>query len=116
MSFSKKARLTPRSPTVEPPYRSSPRMQMLRRAWPLRSMKKAKQPKQSDQLSGGKNTLVLRTLAAAYAENGEFGKAIETARAAMHLARMDGGHSLAVELEQEIALYQLAMPYRETRK
>jgi protein O-mannosyl-transferase len=72
--------------------------------------------KKSDQLSGGKNTLVLRTLAAAYAENGEFGKAIETARAAMHLARMDGGHSLAAELEQEIALYQLAMPYRETRK
>jgi tetratricopeptide (TPR) repeat protein len=72
--------------------------------------------KRSDQLSGGKNTLVLRTLAAAYAENGEFGRAIENARAAMHLARMDGGHSLAAELEQEIALYQLAMPYRETRK
>ena len=36
--------------------------------------------KQADRLVGGTNTLVLRTLAAAYAENGEFANAIRTAR------------------------------------
>jgi len=71
---------------------------------------------EADQLVGGTNTLVLRTLAAAYAENGEFAKAIRTARSAMQLARMHGEVSLATNLNQQIALYQLGMPYRETAK
>jgi protein O-mannosyl-transferase len=70
----------------------------------------------ADQLVGGTNTLVLRTLAAAYAENGEFAKAIRTARSAMQLARMHGEDSLTTDLDQQIALYQLGMPYRETAK
>ena len=49
--------------------------------------------KQADRLVGGTNTLVLRTLAAAYAENGEFANAIRTARSAMQLARMHGEES-----------------------
>jgi Flp pilus assembly protein TadD len=71
---------------------------------------------QADQLVGGTNTLVLRTLAAAYAENGEFARAIRTARSAMQLARMHGEDSLAMDLDQQIALYQLGMPYRDTVK
>ena len=71
---------------------------------------------QADQLSGGKNTLVLRTLAAAYAEAGQFGKAIESAQAAMQLARSHGDDSLASELQQDIALYELGLPYREVAK
>jgi Flp pilus assembly protein TadD len=71
---------------------------------------------QADQLVGGTNTLVLRTLAASYAENGEFAKAIRTARSAMQLARMHGEDSLTTDLDQQIALYQLGMPYRETAK
>jgi tetratricopeptide (TPR) repeat protein len=71
---------------------------------------------QADQLVHGANTLVLRTLAAAYAENGEFGKAIETARTARQLARMHGDDSLATDLDQQIALYRLHMPYHETPK
>jgi len=71
---------------------------------------------EADQLSGGTNTLVLRALAAAYAESGQFGKAIEIARAAMQLARTQGDNSLAGALQQEIALYELALPYRETPK
>jgi tetratricopeptide (TPR) repeat protein len=70
----------------------------------------------ADQLIGGTNTLVLRTLAAAYAENGEFAKAIRTARSAMQLARMRGEDSLTMDLDQQIALYQLGMPYREGAK
>ena len=71
---------------------------------------------QADRLVGGTNTLVLRTLAAAYAENGEFANAIRTARSAMQLARMHGEDSLTADLDQQIALYQLGMPYRDTAK
>jgi protein O-mannosyl-transferase len=71
---------------------------------------------QVDGLSDGTNALVLRTLAAAYAETGQFGKAIETARSAKQFARMQGDNSLATTLEREIALYELGLPYRETRK
>ena len=71
---------------------------------------------QADQLVGGTNPLVLRTLAAAYAENGEFEKAIRTARSAMQLARMHGEESLTTDLDQQIAIYQLGLPYRENAK
>jgi tetratricopeptide (TPR) repeat protein len=71
---------------------------------------------QADQLSGGTNVLVLRTLAAAYAEAGQFGKAIETAHAAMQLGQSQRDDSLATELQQEIALYELGLPYREMSK
>ena len=72
--------------------------------------------KQADQLVGGTNTLVLRTLAAAYAENGEFPNAIGTANSAMQLARMHGEDALATDLDQQIELYQLGIPYREKPK
>jgi len=68
---------------------------------------------QADELSGGTNAVVLRTLAAAYAEAGQFGKAIESGRTALQLARVHGDQSLAVELEQQIAVYELRLPYRE---
>ena len=58
----------------------------------------------------------LRTRAAAYAENGEFAKAIRTARSAIQLARMHGEDSLTADLDQQIALYQLGIPYRATAK
>ena len=72
--------------------------------------------RQADQLSGGTNALVLRTLAAAYAEAGQFGKAIESARTAMQLGRSQRADSLVTELQQQIALYELALPYREMAK
>jgi tetratricopeptide (TPR) repeat protein len=72
--------------------------------------------RQADRLTGGANTLVLRTLAAAYAEAGEFANAIRTARSAMQLTRMHGEDSLTTDLDQQIRLYQLGMPYRETAK
>jgi tetratricopeptide (TPR) repeat protein len=72
--------------------------------------------KQADRLVGGTNALVLRTLAAAYAENGEFADAIRTARSAMQLARMHGEDSLMTDLDQQIALYELGMPYRAMAK
>ena len=70
----------------------------------------------ADQLSVGTNAVVLRTLAAAYAETGQFGKAIESIQAAMRLAQSQRAESLIDELEQQIALYELGLPYRETAK
>jgi Flp pilus assembly protein TadD len=72
--------------------------------------------KQADRLVGGTNIIALRTLAAAYAENGEFANAIKTARSAMQLARMHGEDTMITDLDQQIALYQLGMPYRDTVK
>jgi len=72
--------------------------------------------KQADRLVGGTNPLVLRTLAAAYAENGEFANAIKTGRSAMQLARMHGEDALMTDLDQHIKFYQLGMPYRDTVK
>jgi protein O-mannosyl-transferase len=69
---------------------------------------------QADRFSGGDNKLVLRTLAAAYAEAAQFGKAIENARAALQLARKEGDTDLATELEREITFYERGKPYRET--
>jgi len=70
----------------------------------------------ADQLSGGSNAIVVRTLAAAYAEAGQFGKATESARAAMQLGRSQGDDSLTAKVEQEIALYELSLPYHEIAK
>jgi len=72
--------------------------------------------RQADQLVKSTNALVLRTLAAAYAENGEFAKAIQTAQSAMQLARMQRQDALASDLDQQITLYQLGIPYREKAK
>ena len=44
--------------------------------------------RRADQLSGGTNALVLRTLAAGYAEAGQFEKAIENGRAATRVCRL----------------------------
>jgi tetratricopeptide (TPR) repeat protein len=72
--------------------------------------------RQADRLTGGANTLVLRTLAAAYAEDGQFVNAIRTARSAIQLTRMQGEDSLTTDLNEQVRLYQLGLPYRETTK
>jgi protein O-mannosyl-transferase len=71
---------------------------------------------EANQLLGGTNPVVLRTLAAAYAEMGQFQKAIESAQAAMQLARLSGDNSLAAEIGDQLGFYRLRVPYRETRR
>jgi Flp pilus assembly protein TadD len=71
---------------------------------------------EANQLLGGTNTLVLRTLAAAFAESRQFEKATKTAQAAIQLARMHRDDSSVAELEEDIALYRLDIPYRELGK
>lgn len=70
----------------------------------------------ANQLSGNSNALVLRTLAAAYAENGQFEKAIDTAGTAMQLARMQGDEQLISDLERQMQSYRVGVAYREPQK
>jgi len=64
--------------------------------------------------SGTENhSIVLRILAAAYAECGRFAEAKETARQALQEAETRGNSTLANALRDEIALYELALPYHK---
>ncbi len=65
------------------------------------------------RLSGGKIPMVFRVLAAAYAENGRFSDAIDTAQRGGALANRAGNPALASELEKNIALYQSGKPLRD---
>lgn len=56
---------------------------------------------------------VLRILAAAYAEAGEFAEAKETARNALQAANMQGNTALADALQSDLALYDLGLPFRK---
>jgi Flp pilus assembly protein TadD len=71
---------------------------------------------QADRLSGGNNATVLRTLAAAQAENGRFVEAVNTARAALELASAAVDRELAQHLQQDLSFYQARLPNRELAK
>jgi tetratricopeptide (TPR) repeat protein len=62
--------------------------------------------------AGHPNAIVLRTLAAAYAEVGRFGAAIQTAEQALEVAKVTGNDGLASDLERNIAAYRLNQPIR----
>ncbi|PYK29141.1 MAG: hypothetical protein DME57_11320 [Verrucomicrobia bacterium] len=64
-------------------------------------------------LPGGDSPMVLRTLAAAHAEAGDFSNAVSTAQRALDLATAQNNNSLATTLRRELALYQASTPYRE---
>src|SRR6266581_2632252 len=65
------------------------------------------------RISGGKIPMIFRILAAAYAENGRFSQAIETAQRGAELANIQGNPGLATELQSNIALYQTGRPLRD---
>jgi hypothetical protein len=54
----------------------------------------------------------LRILAAAYAQNGQFSDAIETAQRALQLAATQNNSVLADSLRVELELYRNGLPYR----
>jgi protein O-mannosyl-transferase len=60
-----------------------------------------------------KHPTVLRILAAAYAEEGQFAEAKETAQHALEAANIQGNTSLAEALQGELALYDLGLPYHQ---
>ncbi len=80
----------------------------------LRSGAKAVQLAQEAlRISGRRIPLLFRTLAAAYAESGEFAEAIQTAQQGIELANSQGNVNLANELQGNIALYQEQRPLRD---
>lgn len=62
--------------------------------------------------AGHPNAIVLRTLAAAYAETGRFSDAIEAAQQAVAIAKASGNEGLVADLERNIAAYRLYQPIR----
>jgi protein O-mannosyl-transferase len=64
-------------------------------------------------ISGRRIPIIFRTLAAAYAESGQFSKAIQTAQQGVELASSQGNSGLATELQGNIALYQEQRPLRD---
>jgi tetratricopeptide (TPR) repeat protein len=61
----------------------------------------------------GADALTLHALAAAYAENKQFDKAIETADQALRLAQLRNDVALVEQLQREIQLYQTGSSYHE---
>jgi tetratricopeptide (TPR) repeat protein len=69
---------------------------------------------QAISLSGGKQPLFFRTLAAAYAETGRFSDAIAVIQQVAAIARMQGKTGLADLLEADVLLYRGQVPLRRT--
>ena len=69
--------------------------------------------KRATNVPGGDNPLVYRTLAAAYAENGQFAEAISATEHAKQLAQAAGNSALASELNRCIELFRQQRTLRE---
>jgi tetratricopeptide (TPR) repeat protein len=68
---------------------------------------------QAERLGGGESPQILDTLAAAYAEAGQFGEAVETARQALSLPATKNNQPLAEAIESRLKLYEANAPYHE---
>jgi tetratricopeptide (TPR) repeat protein len=68
--------------------------------------------RRANQLSGDNNPAILRTLAAAYAENGRFTEARATAERGLQLANAQENLALANIFEGDLARYRINTPVR----
>ena len=66
----------------------------------------------ANRLTGGMNPLVLRTLAAAYAGNNRFDKALATSSRALQFAQEQGNPEVAQAVRRDMAFYENGQPYR----
>src|SRR5437016_4163935 len=67
---------------------------------------------EATRLTGDTSPVVLRTLAAAYATNKSFAKAVETSRRALQSAQQQRNSELAETIRHEMSLYKVGLPYR----
>ena len=67
---------------------------------------------QAVAISGGREPQFIRTLAAAYAENGRFPESIAAAQQAAMIANMQGKSRLANNLQKDLLLYRAYLPVR----
>ena len=70
----------------------------------------------ANQRAGGKNPVFLHTLAAACAEAGRFGDAIQNVQKAVELARAAGQPDLVEQLNGELKLYGAGLPFHQQSK
>ena len=63
------------------------------------------------RLTGDTSPVVLRTLAAAYATNKSFDKALETSRRALQSAQEQHNFELAETIRSEMSLYEVGLPF-----
>jgi len=70
---------------------------------------------QASQSSGGNNPIILHTLAAAYAEAGQFSSAVQTAQKALQLAEAQSNANLATALRREMKLYEAGHRFEDVR-
>ncbi len=78
----------------------------------LRNGDKAVQlARQANELAGGKNPVILGTLAAAFAEAGQFGDARRSAQKAIALAQAAGRPEMVRQFNDELQLYEAGRPF-----
>jgi Flp pilus assembly protein TadD len=86
--------------------------------WPEASIRNGAQAielaQRASQLTDGQDPMILRTLAAAYAEGGRFAEAITNAQHALQLADARSNSTLADTLQSQLMLYQAGSPFRDT--
>ena len=70
--------------------------------------------KRANELTSSEDPIILKTLAAAYAETGDFPNAITAAQQAQQIATRQQNLPLANAIERQMELYQSNQPYRET--
>ena len=66
------------------------------------------------QLVDYKVPVVVDTLAAAYAETGQFDQAVKTAQEALQLSRNVGEQELARKIQNHLESYRVKRPWRES--
>ena len=71
---------------------------------------------ESESSRGENRAIVLRVLAAAYAESGRFVDAKRTAEQALQAAQIQGNSTLSNALRDEISLYELGLPFHKEAK
>ncbi len=67
--------------------------------------------RQANQETGGEKPVILRILAAAYAQAGQFPEAVEAVQHALRVAQAQSNTALADALQTELKLYQAGSPF-----
>jgi protein O-mannosyl-transferase len=68
---------------------------------------------QADSLTSGKNPMILRTLAAAFAEAGRFGDATLSIRKAIEVAHAAGQEDMVAQLNSDLKRYEAGLPLHQ---
>jgi hypothetical protein len=68
---------------------------------------------QAERLTASRDPYIIQTLAAAYAEFGQFPAAVAAGQRALDLAKLQGRNDLAGAIQQQLALYKGGTPFHQ---